>query len=172
MSFTLYDASVSTAKDILESLKAILKKAESAPNAASLPDARIHEDMLPLSFQVHFVSDIAQKTAARTSGTEPEKLENDLKTFDDFFKRIDEVQAILAKTDKEVINKRVGETVPMGLGPGKNAEIAGHAYVTGYALPNLFFHLSTAYNILRKEGIPLGKMDYLVPFLGKHLPPQ
>lgn len=43
------------------------------------------------------------------------------------------------------------------------------AYVTGYAIPNLFFHLVTAYNILRKEGIPLGKIDYLTPFIRKHV---
>ncbi|EFY91986.1 hypothetical protein J3459_007935 [Metarhizium acridum] len=169
MSYTLYDGSITTAQDILISLKAILKKAETAPNAASLPDARIHEDMLPLSFQVHVVSDIAQKTAARTTGAEPQKLENDLKTFDDFYKRIDQVQELLTKIDKEVVNKRVGELVPIGLGPGKNVELPGHAYVTGYAIPNMFFHLVTAYDILRKEGVPLGKMDYLNAFIGKHV---
>ncbi|KJK84357.1 hypothetical protein H634G_00721 [Metarhizium anisopliae BRIP 53293] len=169
MSYTLYDGSIATAQDNLTSLKAILKKAEAAPNAASLPDARIHEDMLPLSFQVHVVSDIAQKMVARSTGAEPQKLENDLKTFDDFYKRIDQVQELLTKTDKEVVNKRVGDLVPIGLGPGKNAELPSHAYVTGYAIPNLFFHLVTAYNILRKEGVPLGKMDYLTPFIGKHV---
>ncbi|KAH0599076.1 hypothetical protein MHUMG1_03191 [Metarhizium humberi] len=169
MSYTLYDGSIATAQDNLTSLKAILKKAEAAPNATSLPDARIHEDMLPLSFQVHVVSDIAQKMVARSTGAEPQKLENDLKTFDDFYKRIDQVQDLLTKTDKEVVNKRVGDLVPIGLGPGKNAELPSHAYVTGYAIPNLFFHLVTAYNILRKEGVPLGKMDYLTPFIGKHV---
>ncbi|TWU78294.1 hypothetical protein ED733_008366 [Metarhizium rileyi] len=170
MSFTLYESSIGAAKDVLTSLKAILKKAESAPNAATLPDARIHEDMLPLSFQVHFVTDIAQKTMARTTGVEPQKLEANLKTFDDFFRRIDQAEELLAKADKDVVNKRIDEAVPLGLGPGKTTELPSHAYVSGYAIPNLFFHLVTAYDILRKEGISLGKTDYLSPFIGKHAP--
>lgn len=169
MSYTLYDAAIVNAQDVLTTLKAILKKAESAPNAATLPEARIHEDMLPLTFQVHFISDVAQKTLARTSGTEPQKFENDMKTFADFFKRIDTVQELLAKADKDLINKRVAEVVPLGLGPGKNAELPSAGYVSGYSAPNLFFHLVTAYDILRKEGVPLGKMDYLTAFIGKHI---
>ncbi|KHN97197.1 uncharacterized protein MAM_04794 [Metarhizium album ARSEF 1941] len=169
MSYTLYDGSIATALDVLGSLKAILKKGQEAPNSATFPDARIHDDMNPLSFQVHVVCDIAQKMVARSTGVEPQKFENNLKTFDDFYKRIELVEGLLTKTDKEVVNKRVGDIVPIGLGPGKNAEIPSHAYVTGYAVPNLFFHLATTYNILRKEGVALGKMDYLLPFIGKHV---
>jgi hypothetical protein len=169
MSFTLYDASVAAAKDAVASLRNILKKAESAPNSASFPESRIYEDMLPLSFQVFFVTDVAQKTVARCTGVEPVQFENDLKTFEDFYKRIEQVQEILDKADKEIVNKRIGETVTIGLGPGKTGDLATHAYVTGYAVPNLFFHLVTAYNILRKEGVPLGKTDFLGSFLGKHI---
>jgi hypothetical protein len=169
MSFTLYDGSISPAKDVLVALRAILKKAEADPNAASLPDARIHKSMLPLSFQVHVVSDIAQKLVARTTGVEPQTFENNLKTFEDFYKRIDEAEALFAKVDQEVVNKRADETVPIGLGAGKNAQVPSHGYVTGYAVPNLFFHLVTAYDILRMEGVDLGKMDFLLPFLGRHV---
>ncbi|KAG6021859.1 hypothetical protein E4U41_002379 [Claviceps citrina] len=167
--YSFYDASVPLVKEALESLQAILKKGSEAPNAASLPDARIIEDMLPLSFQVHFVTDIAQKLVARASASEPLTFENNLKTFDDFFQRIETVLEVLAKADKEVINKRVDETITVGLGPGKEGTMLTRNYLSGWVIPNLFFHVATAYNIMRKEGVPLGKLDYLTPFLTKHL---
>lgn len=167
MSF--YDVSVGQALEVLDSLTAILKKAETAPNAATLPEARIHEDMLPLSFQVYIVTDLGTKVAARLSGQEPPSNENNMKSFADFYARIAESRAALEKCDKETINSRAGETVTLGLGPGKNAQLSGLTYNAGYATPNLYFHLATAYNILRKEGVSIGKMDYLTSFIGKHV---
>ncbi|KAG5944934.1 hypothetical protein E4U53_006790 [Claviceps sorghi] len=167
--YSFYDASIPLTKEALEALKAVLKKGSEAPNAASLPEARLIQDMLPLSFQVHFVTDLAQKLVARATGTEPLTFENNLQTFDEFFQRIDKVQDILAKADKEIINKRVDETVTIGLGPGKEGQMVIRNYLSGFILPNLFFHVTTAYNIMRKEGVPLGKMDYLTPFLTKHV---
>ncbi|KAJ6781253.1 hypothetical protein PWT90_08890 [Aphanocladium album] len=167
MSF--YDVSVGQALEVLDSLTAILKKAEAAPNAATLPEARIFEDMLPLSFQVYIVTDLGTKIAARLNGQEPPANENNMKTFADFHARIAESRAALEKCDKETINSRATEAVTVGLGPGKSAQMNGLTYNAGYATPNLYFHLATAYNILRKEGVPLGKMDYLTSFLGKHV---
>ncbi|KAG5971523.1 hypothetical protein E4U55_001216 [Claviceps digitariae] len=168
-SFTFYDSSIPMFKEIIESLQVILKKGSEAPNAASLPEARIIEDMLPLSVQVHFVTDFIQKFVARASGTEPLDFEKNLKTFDDFFQRIKKVEDILAKADKELINKRVDEDVPLGLGPDKDAKMLLRNFLSGVVIPNVFFHLITAYDIMRKEGVPLGKMDFLSPFLSKHL---
>lgn len=170
MSYQLYDASISVATDVVQSLKDLLKLGEASPQGASLPTATIHEDMKPLTFQVFSVTDIAQKVVARTSGTEPLALEKDLVTYEDMYKRIALVQDLLAKADKDLINSRAGEIVTLGLGVGKTAEMSAGAYVNGYALPNMFFHVVTAYNILRKEGVTLGKMDYLSSFIGKHLP--
>ncbi|KAG6010587.1 hypothetical protein E4U21_005940 [Claviceps maximensis] len=167
--YSFYDASIPLAKEAIEALQVVLKKGSEAPNAASLPDARLVEDMLPLSFQVHFATDIAQKLVARASGTEPLTFENNLKTFDEFFARIEKVLDILAKVDKEVVNKRVDETVTIGLGPGKEGKLLNRNYLSGYVIPNLFFHVTTAYNIMRKEGVVLGKLDYLTPFIAKHL---
>lgn len=169
MSYTLYDASIPVARDALKALSAILKKGEAAPNAASLPAATIHPDMKPLSFQVHVATDLAQKMHARLTGAEPATLENNLETFADFHARIAETEALLAKADRDTVNKRAGENVPLGLGPGKTVHIPGAAYVNSYGLPNVFFHLTTAYDILRKEGVPLGKMDYLSPFVAQYL---
>ncbi|KAG5919526.1 hypothetical protein E4U61_000795 [Claviceps capensis] len=167
--YSFYDASISLTQEAVESLKSILKKGAEAPNAASLPEARIFEDMLPLSFQVHFTTDLAQKLVARTSGTEPLTFENNLKTFDEFFDRIDKTLEVLAKADKDVVNKRVDEIVTFGMGPTKEGKLPIRHYLSGFILPNLFFHIITAYNIMRKEGVPLGKLEYLAPFLNKHM---
>ncbi|KAF4976579.1 hypothetical protein FDECE_18461 [Fusarium decemcellulare] len=170
MSYSLYDSAVILARDALKSLSVILKKAETHANAASFPSARLAEDMLPLSFQVHSVTDTAQKIVARTSGTEPLSLSRDgFDSFDKFHARIAQVLEVVEKADKEVVNKRVGETVTLGLGPGKSAELASRDYVNGYGLPNLFFHLTTAYAILRKEGVPLGKQDFQGSFLNQYI---
>lgn len=167
MSF--YDVSIGQAIEILDSLTAILKKAESAPNAATLPEARIYDDMLPLSFQVYLVADLGTKLAARLTGQEPPSNENNLKSFAEFHGRIAESRAALEKVDKNTINTRAAEAVTVGLGPGKTAQMNGLTYNAGYVTPNLYFHLATAYNILRKEGVPVGKMDYLTTFLSKHV---
>ncbi|KAM4065720.1 helix-turn-helix domain-containing protein [Hirsutella rhossiliensis] len=170
MQYTLYDASIRVAQDSLNTLTAILKKGEAHPNAAKLPEARIYDDMLPLTFQIHIVTDLAQKMQARLTGKEPQKMENDLKTFKDMYARIDKVQEMLSKTDKDAINNYTTEKVPLGMGPGKEVQVSGLGYTNGYALPNLFFHVTTAYNIMRKEGVPLGKLDYLKPYLAPHVP--
>ncbi|OAA57784.1 hypothetical protein ISF_07025 [Cordyceps fumosorosea ARSEF 2679] len=167
MSF--YDVSIGQALEVLDSLTAILNKAESASNAAVLPEARIHEDMLPLSFQIYIVTDLGTKLAARLTGQEPPSNENNMKTFADFHARIAESRAALEKASKETVNSRAAEAVTVGLGPGKTAQMNGLTYNAGYVTPNLYFHLATAYNILRKEGVALGKMDYLTSFLGKHV---
>ena len=168
MSF--YDFSVVAAQDSLTSLAAILKKAEAAPNAASFPEARIVDDMLPLSFQVHMVTDLGCKVASRLTGVEPPTLDREsLKTFADFYARIDVAKEHLSKASKDTVNSRQNETVTIGMGPGKNADMSSQNYVTGYVIPNLFFHLTTAYNILRKNGVEIGKMDYLIPYIGKYV---
>lgn len=171
MSYTLYDASVATAKDALSALAAVLTKAEShaATSAAALPAARLYDDMLPLSFQVFMTTDVAQKLAARGLGVDPLDLSRDLETFAAMQARIAQVQEVLAKVDREAFDARVDAEVTVGMGAGKEAKMKLKEYVNGYAIPNLFFHTTTAYGILRKEGVPLGKMDYLTPFIGKYV---
>lgn len=171
--YAFYDATIPLVKRAMVSLTGILKKAEAAPNSDTFIGCRVHEDMLPLAFQVHFSTDLAQKLAHRLSGTEPEALDrNEITSFAAAYARIQKVEAILDGADAAVINAAVDKTVPLGLGPGKNIDIAAPGYVAGYALPNLFFHITTAYNILRKEGVPLGKMDFIAPFMADFVPKQ
>ncbi|KAH8803438.1 hypothetical protein F5884DRAFT_507713 [Xylogone sp. PMI_703] len=167
----LYDSIISLVKKAMTSLTNILKKAESSPNSASFFDARIHDDMLPLTVQVHCATDLAQKLVHRLSGTEPEALDrNETTSFTGAYARIQKVEAILSGADATIINAADAKTVPLGLSTSNSIDIPALGYVTGYALPNLFFHIIIAYNILRKEGVPLGKDDYLSPFMADHMP--
>ncbi|KAL6827550.1 hypothetical protein V8C40DRAFT_199223 [Trichoderma camerunense] len=172
MSYSLYDASIPLAKSALKSLTNILKLGEASPNAATLLAARIHPDMLPLVFQVKMVTDTSTKIVARLTGAEPHAWEGEVETFADCYARIAKAEEILATADKEVINKRQNELVTLGMGSAGTFEMPGSHYLNGYALPNVFFHLSTAYNIMRKEGVPLGKQAYLESFIGQYLNKQ
>ncbi|KAK1251778.1 hypothetical protein MKX07_007257 [Trichoderma sp. CBMAI-0711] len=169
MSYSLYDATVPLAQNALKALTSILKKGEAAPNGASLLNARIHPDMLPLTFQVKMVTDTTTKLVARLTGTEPHAWEGEVETYADCYARIAKAEEILASASKDVINQRQGETVNVGMGSLGTFAMSGPNYVNGYVLPNIFFHLSTAYNILRKEGVPLGKADYITSFIGEFL---
>ncbi|KAM0719353.1 hypothetical protein Q7P37_005258 [Cladosporium fusiforme] len=169
MTYAIFDASILPAKASLESLKHILQKAESSDNAAELLEARIHPEMLGLSFQVHMITNTSQQAVARLSGTDPKAYEDNLKTFADFYARIAEVQDIVAKADKETINSRAESIVTIGFGPGKSADLPAAGYVNGYVVPNLLFHLTTVYNIFRMKGVPLGKRDYVSPFISGYV---
>lgn len=167
---TLSRVAIKTPQQGVAALLAILAKAEKHPNAASFPEARLSADMLPLSFQVHCVSDNAFKSIARTTGTEPPTLDREeLKTIADMQKRLQSASEALDKADTELVNKREGETVTLGLGPGKSGQMTSMNYILGYVLPNLYFHLNMAYAILRKEGVEVGKQDYLASFLNSDL---
>ncbi|KPM41101.1 hypothetical protein AK830_g5466 [Neonectria ditissima] len=168
-SYTLYDASIAVVRDALDALSNILTKAEAHPNSASFLDARLAEDMLPFSFQVFFVTDLAQKLAARGTGADPLDLDRTLDSFAAMQARIALVRGVLDKVDREALNARAEAECTVGMGPGKEVKMQVKQYVNGYVLPNVFFHTTTAYAILRKEGVQLGKQDYLESFIGQYL---
>ena len=112
---------------------------------------------------------MAQQSVARLSGTEAKTFENDLKSFADFYARIDEVAAIVNGADKATINGRDESTITIGMGPGRSLDVSATGYVNGWLVPNLFFHMTTTYNIVRKEGVEVGKMDYLKPYIGGYV---
>jgi hypothetical protein len=170
MSYSLYDATIPAAKNALKSLANILKTGEAAPNSASLLAARLAPDMLPLSFQVRMVTDLSTKILGRLHGVDPHVWEGDLTTFADCYTRIAKAEEILATADKDLINKRQNEVVPLGLGSAGTIQLPGVSYINGYAIPNLFFHLTAAYGILRKEGVPLGKDHFLNSYISEFLP--
>ncbi|KAM0324845.1 hypothetical protein ACHAQA_007811 [Verticillium albo-atrum] len=177
MSYTLYEGTVVHALAAIRACQALLTKAEAHATANSTPvesllEARLAPDMLPLTFQVHMITDTAQKLVARLHDVEPaaNTYPEGLKTLAEVRARLDATIAALEGADKAKFAERTDATVSFGMGPGKNAELKAREYAAGYVVPNIFFHTTVLYSILRKEGVQVGKMDYLTPFIGGYLP--
>ncbi|TDZ18140.1 hypothetical protein Cob_v008760 [Colletotrichum orbiculare MAFF 240422] len=172
MPYTLYDASVPLLLAGLNSLLNFLVKAEEHANEKSIDiktllEARLAEDMFPFTFQYHVATDSAMKIIARVQGTDPEAFENKFDSVADLRKRVEHAIALVNAADPKTFEERTDALVPLGLGFGKGEmQIKAKDYLVAYGMPNFFFHIQAAYSILRKEGVQLGKADYLGPFMG------
>jgi hypothetical protein len=92
-----------------------------------------------------------------------------LKTYADFHERIETVLEVLNKADKEIVNLYGDMLEATNMGPEKAVEMSGAIYAHSIVLPNIYFHVVTAYGILRKEGVPLRKLDYYTGFFPQQL---
>ncbi|PKS04932.1 hypothetical protein jhhlp_008298 [Lomentospora prolificans] len=173
MPYSLADATLPVLKAALATLSNIIKKLEAHATANSipltdLPNWKLADDMLPLSFQVFMVCDAASKFVSRASGEEPASFNRDtLTSLEACHTLIADAQKIVDKAEAATIEKNTDVDVTINLGPEKTATMPSRGYAEGYTLPNVFFHLNMAYAIGRSKGVQLGKMDYLTPFIGK-----
>jgi hypothetical protein len=165
MPITMYQASVPQFIKMLGNLKAILEKG--AAHAASkkideavLVNARLFPDMLPLTAQVQIATDFARGTAARLAGLEPPKIEDKEQTFAELTARVDTAIAYLRTVTAAQIDgsemREVKRTVR-----GTPMTFTGLNYLIRFSLPNFYFHVTTAYAILRHNGVEVGKPDFL-----------
>ncbi len=164
MSF--YDASVPAFLQILGSLTGILSKAEAHCKAKNIqPDvllgARLYPDMLPLTKQIQIACDFAAKSCARLTGSEVPAVPDTEKSFD-------ELKARLAKTIDYVkafkpvqFDGADAREVTFPAGPDKTMTMKGQQFLSHYAFPNFYFHAATAHDILRHNGVEIGKRDFL-----------
>ncbi|GKT52243.1 uncharacterized protein ColSpa_12424 [Colletotrichum spaethianum] len=172
MTYTLYDASVPLLLAGLNTLLNLLTKAEEyaaekSIDAAQILDWKLAEDMLPFSFQYHVATDSAMKIITRVQGTDPEVFGKDFAGIADLRKRVEHTIALVKAADPKTFEARTDALVPLGLGFGKGEmQIRARDYLVAYGMPNFFFHIQTAYSILRAKGVQLGKGDYLGPFMG------
>ena len=175
---TLYTTTVPLLQRGLTTLSAIVDKAEAYAKEKGTPvsellEARLIEDMLPFTFQVFIVTDIAHKVVRRVLGEEPESWGRDeLATLEGIRARIAATHEILAGADAAKFNADPDTVVPLGVGGGKTLQVPAFGYIQGYGLPTFFFHLQTAYAILRMKGVPLGKSDYIAPFMEPFKPKE
>jgi len=165
MAISMYDASVPTLILALGNLSAILEKGAASAEArkidpAVLVGARLAPDMHPLSRQVQIASDSAKGGPARLSGAEPPSFADTETTFTELQARIGKTIDFLKTLKPEAFEG--AETRSIGL-PTPNGELkfSGQDFLFGFVLPNVFFHVVTAYDILRHNGVEIGKMDYL-----------
>lgn len=166
----MYDFAIPPIIHGLKSLAAVLKKAEAHCEARKIkPEVlvgfRLFPDMLPLSSQVQLASDFAKGVGARLSGTANPSYADEEKSFADLQARIAKTIAFLESLDQKAFDGAATRMVKVRLSRDVEKDMAGAEYFNRYALPNFYFHMTTAYNILRHNGVELGKGD----FLGRNL---
>ncbi|KAE8383491.1 hypothetical protein BDV26DRAFT_251046 [Aspergillus bertholletiae] len=164
MSHTFYDATIVVVQSILRTLSHILHQAEQRPDANALLTARLHDDMYPLTDQIRITTQFSANLVARLTGQEPVTFEGSPTTYAQSYERIEAVQKALTEADRDVVNQHANVVATTKMGPEREMDMSAAAYAHSVALPNIYFHLTTAYGILRKEGVPLGKRDYFVGF--------
>ncbi|WP_191059691.1 DUF1993 domain-containing protein [Geminicoccus harenae] len=168
MSLSIYEASVPVFIHGMRNLQAILAKAEAHAGDRGDPpsvliEARLAPDMFPLNQQVQRVSDTAKGAAARLAGQEVPSFPDTETTFPELQERLAKTIAYLESVPAEQVE--AGERREIVLRPrGGELHFDGKTYLLSFALPNFFFHVTTAYAILREQGVPIGKMDYLGGF--------
>jgi hypothetical protein len=168
MSLTMSKASVPAFVRGLTVLSNLLKKGEEhAAQAGIEPEAllgaRLAEDMLPLSAQVQRASDASKFAVQRISGGEAPKFEDNETTFAELQQRIANTIAYLQSVDTAQVDAGADHEVSLKFG-SFGASFSGESYLLSFALPNFYFHVVTAYDILRNQGVKVGKLDYLGSF--------
>ncbi|CAN7480633.1 DUF1993 domain-containing protein [Pseudoxanthomonas sp. LjRoot143] len=165
---SMYQASVPVFLRALRNLRHVLEKGEAhargrGEDPAALLQARLYEDMLPLVRQVQIATDTAKFGAARLAGVESPRFEDVETTFDELYARLDAIADYLHTFDEAALQGSETRAVTLSTRTRGDLHFDGRGYLLGHALPNLFFHVTTAYAILRHHGVPLGKLDYLGP---------
>lgn len=165
MSMTMYQSSVPTFIHMLTSLSALLQKAAAHVSAKKidptvLAGSRLFPDMLPLTKQVQIATDNAKGCSARLAGQQPPAYEDNEVTLDDLIARVQKTIDYLNTFNPLQIDGSENRNIDLKVGPYE-LKFTGQHYLERFALPNFYFHVVTAYNILRHNGVEIGKQDYL-----------
>lgn len=165
MNISMYEASAPRFTNMLGNLSAILARAEAhagsrkiAPEA--LLSARLFPDMFPLSKQVQIASDHAKGAVARLAGVDVPAFADNEQSFAELEERIARTIAFVESIDAAQVNGSETRDIALSIG-GQHLQFQGMQYLLGFALPNFYFHVVTAYNILRHNGVDIGKRDFI-----------
>jgi hypothetical protein len=168
MSLSMYQASIPVFVRAMNVLTALLDKAEAYAGEkgielSTLVNARLAPDMYPLSGQIQRASDACKFAVKRLSGLDAPAFEDVETTFPELRKRIADTVAWLESVSEQQMAGSESKTVQLSFGDFKPS-FRGDAYLLSFALPNFYFHIVTAYDILRHNGVPVGKLDFLGPY--------
>jgi uncharacterized protein len=166
MSFSMSQASLPVFEIGLKALAAVLDKAEADASAKKIDssvllNSRLYPDMFALSRQVQIASDQAKNGSARLAGVEAPRYEDNETTIDQLKARIAKTVAYLKTLDPKQIDASADREITFPLGPTNKGRMKGDDYLNHFVLPNFYFHLTTAYAILRHCGVDIGKRDFL-----------
>jgi hypothetical protein len=165
MTLSLYDASIPVFIRGFANLSAILEKGrayadENGIAHAELLEARLYPDMSPLTAQIQRASDTARFTAVRVGQVAPLAIADTEASFDDLQARIAATVDFLKAVPADSMDGREDAHVELKT-PTATVDFTGTSYILGFAVPNFYFHVTTAYALLRLKGVPVGKLDYL-----------
>jgi hypothetical protein len=165
VAISVFDQTVSAMSRGLQNLDAIVAKAgkyaeERKIDPVVLIQARLYPDMLPFVAHIRIATDTAKGAAARLSGTEMPKWDDDEATFDEIHGRIHKALNYLAGFEAEQFEGSDTKNIELKL-PNRTMQFVGRDYVLGFVIPNFYFHVTTAYDILRHNGLVIGKLDFL-----------
>lgn len=168
MQISMYQASAPRFIHILNNLSAMLDKAQAHAEAkkidpAALTTFRLFPDMFPLSKQVQVACDLSKGAMARLAGVENPKHEDTEQTFAELKARIAKTIAFINSVKREQIDGTEDKDIVVKLGK-QEYTFKGMQYLLNFAYPNVYFHATTAYNILRHNGVELGKKDFVGNF--------
>ena len=166
MTLSMYAASVPVFQQMLGSLDDLLAKAEAHAterkiDPQALLQARLFPDMFPLLRQVQIACDFARGVSGRLAGAELPVFDDQQQTFAGLRALIADTAAFVGGLDATRFEGSESREIVLRPGTPKERKIAGQAYLLNYGLPQFFFHVSTAYALLRHNGIEVGKRDYM-----------
>ncbi|MBI5279151.1 MAG: DUF1993 domain-containing protein [Burkholderiales bacterium] len=166
MPISMYSASVPAFQHSLRNLAHILDKGEAHAQARKIDPSvftqyRLAPDMLPFTRQVLIACDGPKNAVARISGVEAPKFEDNETTFPELKARVQKALDYLASVPAGALDGTEDKDITFPVGRDKTRTMKAEAYLKHWVLPNFFFHITTAYAILRHNGVELGKSDYL-----------
>ena len=165
MSLSMYQASAPRFANTLKNLAALLDKAQAHCEAKkidplAITSFRLFPDMFPLTRQIQIATDTAKGAIARLAGVEIPKYDDTEQTIAELKQRIARTVDFLMSVPAAKVEGSAEKDITMKIA-GKDTTLKGAQYLLGHAYPNFYFHCTTAYNILRHNGIELGKRDFL-----------
>ena len=165
MTISMYQASVPVIQKSLTALKGVLAKAAAHADARKIEESvflgsRLYPDMFPLSRQVQIAADFGKGPVARLAGVELPKYDDTEMTFAALAARIDKTLAFIGTFKPEQIDGQEDRDINLTIA-GNPVTLKGQPYLMHFALPNLYFHMSMAYAILRHNGVEVGKRDFV-----------
>ena len=166
MTFSIYQASVPVYIRQLQALTSILDKAAAYASQrrfdpAVLIEARLYPDMLPLRRQVQIACGHAVRGSARLSGAEPMSLEDKASSIDDLKALIAKTLEFVRGVDAKKMEGMEDREITFPIGDNRTMTLKGSEYLLHFSMPNFYFHVTTAYDILRHNGLEIGKDDFM-----------
>ena len=166
MTITPSTAAMTAIDQMFAGLEGLLKKAAAAAKAKGVEDEvylnwRVAPDMFPLARQIRIATELPVRALSRLAGVEPPSIDDNEHSFDEFLARIETARTLAHGLDAAAIDADPQGEITFPVGPENTMTLSRLAYLQTFILPNLYFHVTASYLILRQLGVDIGKRDFL-----------